>query len=62
MLLALGDRDELTSRFDEDWFLNPRAFLFLRESDASRRSPRLPKEALDGTGDRFGQSLEALAG
>ena len=62
MLLALGDRDELTSRFDEDWFLNPRAFLFLRESDASRRSPRLPKEALDRTGDRFGQNLEALAG
>jgi hypothetical protein len=60
MLLALGDRDELTNRFDEDWFVNPRAFLFLRESDASPRSSRLPKEALGGTGDRLAQSLEAL--
>jgi hypothetical protein len=61
-LIATGDRDELRSRFDEDWFQNPRALSFLREVDASPRPFRLPKETLPGAADRLAQGLEEVAG
>jgi hypothetical protein len=61
-LLATADRDEMRSRFDEDWFVNPRALAFLRETDASPRPFRLPKEALAGAANHLALGLEAVAG
>jgi hypothetical protein len=61
-LLANDDRETLRSRYDEDWFKNPRALLFLRETDAVIRPAPLPKEALEGGAERLARAFEALAG
>jgi hypothetical protein len=61
VLLAEGDREDLRSRFDEDWFDNPRAFGFLRENDANPRPPSVPNEVFDGTAARLARTLEELA-
>ncbi len=60
VLLADGDREALRSRFDEDWFDNPRAFGFLREEDATLRPPRVPSEAFEGSAARLARVLEEL--
>jgi hypothetical protein len=60
-LLATDDVCALRSRYDEDWFKNPRGLLFLRESDAAPRPDRLPREALEGSGERLAVALTELA-
>jgi hypothetical protein len=59
-LLAFTDATELKSRFDDDWFRNPRGLLFLRELDAAPRPSKLPAETLRGTAAKLAQALEAF--
>jgi hypothetical protein len=60
-LLANDDRERLRAEFDEDWFRNPHALLYLRETDAAPFPLTVPKEALIGSADRLARSLEALS-
>jgi hypothetical protein len=62
VLLAGLDRDELRDRFDDDWFRNPHALFALRERDEAFRWSRLPKEMLDGAGERLARGLEDAVG
>jgi hypothetical protein len=59
-LLAEADREELCSRFDEDWFDNPRALAFLRENDAAPRPLQVPNEAIEGSAERLAKGVEDL--
>jgi hypothetical protein len=61
-LAATRDRDDLRDRFDEDWFENPRAMSFLRETDASPHAFHWPADTLAGAADRLRKRLEEVAG
>jgi hypothetical protein len=62
MLMANDDRELLRGEFDEDWFRNPRALLFLRDRDEAYRWSRQPKEVLEGTAERLAKELEQKTG
>ncbi len=61
-LFAVGDRESLRDGFDEDWFQNPQGLSFLREQDATLRSPRVAAEETKGRAEILGRALEAIAG
>jgi len=61
-LLSNDDRVALRNHFDEDWFCNPRALVYLREVDAALRPLHLPKELLEGSSDRLARTFDDLAG
>jgi hypothetical protein len=60
-LLGFADSVELASRFDEDWFRNPRGLLHLRELDAAPRPPKVPAATVRGQAAKLAQALEATA-
>jgi hypothetical protein len=61
-LLAHVDAESMRSQFDEDWFANPHALLYLRDVDASPRPLRIAKETLDGSAAKLVKHLEAMVG
>ena len=62
-LLAVGDRDDLRDRFDDDWFRNPRALFSLRDVDSAPKTlepppkSRLPDGSTDGSFYRRSREL-----
>jgi len=60
-LLACRDAIDLRDRYDQDWFKNPRALLFLREKDAVTRPSRLPKGTLEKSSELLARLLEELS-
>jgi hypothetical protein len=60
-LRAVGDRDDLVERYDEDWFRNPRAIESLRAAD-ERVAPALDAEGLEGAVERLVSRLEDVIG
>jgi hypothetical protein len=60
-LLGFVDGVELASRFDEDWFRNPRGLLHLRELDAAPRPAKVSPATVRGAAAKLAQALETRA-